>query len=558
MFCTDIPAPIFLIFSDTTPHLLYYSHLPAVLASLLLALLVYSRNRSLAGFSLLTIVGLFSVWNLIDLIVWTNTDSRIIMFTWSAMNLVSVLISAAMLHFSYVFLEGKDSPLWGKLLGGILLLPMIVLLSTVWNLEGFDLISCEGIQGTLMYYFYALHGIFLSWIAGYFVVRYRETKKGEERRKKLWFMLGVLFFLLSFFGGTMIGNYTGTWELEQYGLFGVFIFIGALLVMIVRYQAFDVKLLSAQALVFSLVVLIGSQFLFIDNLANQILVAITLILVMVFGTVLIRSVKLEVQQKEELQVMADLLTIANEKLQKLDSAKSEFVSIASHQLRTPLTAIKGYVSLLLEGSYGTVSAPVQDTLNKVYLVNSRLMQLVEDLLSVSRIESGRVQYHYEETQLETLVADLVDSFQFSAKKHGLTLFLKLPAEPLPKMNIDANKMKEVVSNLIDNSIKYTKEGGVAVEVERRGDRVQVLVSDTGIGIGSESLTQLFNKFVRTAETSKMEVSGTGLGLYVGKSFVEAHGGKLWAESAGSGQGSTFIVELPIRTVAVEEKATFQG
>ena len=254
--------------------------------------------------------------------------------------------------------------------------------------------------------------------------------------------------------------------------------------------------------------------------------------------------KQEVRRKEELQKISDSLAVTNERLKELDNVKSEFISIASHQLRTPLTAIKGYVSLLLEGSYGKVPMPIQDVLNKVYTINNRLVQLVENLLNVSRIEAGRIQYNFERIQLEPLVSEIVDTFVLTAKKKNLTLTLNLPNYVLPKLTIDPNKIKEVVSNLIDNSLKYTKEGSVSVSVEASNGIARVVISDTGIGISRDDKVKLFEKFIRTKETTSMFVSGSGLGLYIGKSFMEAHGGKIRVESEGVGKGSQFIVELP--------------
>ncbi|MEI9966816.1 MAG: HAMP domain-containing sensor histidine kinase [Candidatus Moraniibacteriota bacterium] len=323
------------------------------------------------------------------------------------------------------------------------------------------------------------------------------------------------------------------------------IFVAFLAYSIVKYQILDIKTLAVQVLVAAITILVGAQFFFVRTPLNRSLTLLTLVCILVFGYMLIQSVKREIQRKEELQKMADSLARANERLKDLDNTKSEFISIASHQLRTPLTAIKGYISLLLEGSYGKVPPNIQDVMNKLYSVNDRLIQLVEDLLNVSRIEAGRIQYNFEETQLEPLVADLIDGFKVAAKDKKLTLKLELPEHGLPKLLVDPNKLKEVLSNLIDNAIKYTKEGSVAILLQQSGPAIRIQVQDTGIGMAPENKAHLFEKFVRSKETSRMVVGGAGLGLFVGKSFVQAMGGRIWAESEGPGKGSTFIVELPL-------------
>jgi signal transduction histidine kinase len=231
----------------------------------------------------------------------------------------------------------------------------------------------------------------------------------------------------------------------------------------------------------------------------------------------------------------------------LDNAKSEFISIASHQLRTPLTAIKGYTSLMLEGSYGKIDNQIQDVINKVYSANNRLIDLVENLLSISRLESGRMQYNFQLTQLADIVQDTISMFAVIAKKQNTELIVVTPEMPLPLMSLDAGKIREVISNLVENALKYTSQNGsVTVKMEQVDDeKVRLSIKDTGIGIHKEDLEHIFLKFARSKETEKLYVGGTGLGLYVGRTFIEKHGGRLWAESVGPGQGSEFICELPI-------------
>ena len=233
-------------------------------------------------------------------------------------------------------------------------------------------------------------------------------------------------------------------------------------------------------------------------------------------------------------------------MEELDKQKSEFISIASHQLRTPLTAIRGYISLALEGAYGKVQGtPIEDIMNKMYTIDLRLSQLVEDLLNVSKIEAGKVQYKWENVTLEPVVSELYDMFTVLAEKKGLKLHFNKPESVLPTMKIDVNKIKEILSNLIDNAIKYTEHGSVTIHIEQDATVARIVIEDTGIGISKEDVDRLFGKFIRTETTQKMDSGGSGLGLFVGKTFVEGHGGRVYATSEGVGKGSSFIVELPL-------------
>lgn len=533
---------------------IYYSHIPVSILALFVGILVFLKNpKESLNRALLAISLSFFLWVVLDLIAWLSTDSRYIMFAWSLQGLVNSLLFIICFYFVYLFVKGQDISLRTKVLLGVALLPLIIFTPTYWNLNGFNIDTCEANEGKyFLNYYYFLNLVTFLLILGTEVVGYRKSEKAS-RIKILLLSLGVDLFLLSFFVTGYLASLLENFNLAVYGLFGMVLFIAFLAYLIVKYQAFNIKLIAAQALVMSLVILIGSQFFFIKTHTNMVLTGITLALASGFGWFLVRSVKQEVERKEELQAVTIRLANANVELKRLDLAKSEFISIASHQLRTPLTAIKGYVSLILEGSYGSVSATVQDILDKVYTVNNRMSQLVEDLLSISRIESGRVNYTFGPVQLEALVAEIVDVFFVMAKNKNITLTMKLPKVPLPALTLDGNKIKEVVSNLIDNSLKYNSpKGKVTVSLEQQGEFACILVEDTGIGVKPEDIRRIFDKFTRSSETMRIDVSGTGLGLYVGKNFVEAHGGRIDVESEGSSKGTRFTVRLPLSRAVIKD------
>lgn len=538
--------PQYLIFSSNVPDILYYSHIPAVVAAVLLGSFIFFHNKTSAAKNLLAMLLVFSLYTIFDLVIWASNRADLVLFLWSLQVLLEPFIFLFGLYFAYFFFGKKIISLQTKVVSSALIAPFVLLIPTHYNLVGARLMTCDATEGLVaLYYSYALEVFLTLWIVTLSVKAYQAAQESVDKKRILFFATGLLSLLLAFSWGNIVGSFTEDWVTAQYGLFGMPVFLVFITYLIVRYQVFNVKLIGVQALVVGLILLIGSQLFFVKELINYILVAITFILAAAFGIVLIRSVKEEVRRKEELQEISHTLAVANERLKELDTAKSEFISIASHQLRTPLTAIRGYISLVLEGSYGKVTPSVQEVLNKVYLVNNRMGQLVEDLLSISRIESGRVQYNFTETQIEPIVADIVDMFVLMAKTRGLSLKIKLPKKSLPKLRLDTNKIREVISNLIDNALKYTKEGGVTVSVEAVPNMVVIKVADTGIGIDPQGADRLFEKFTRSSETMKLDVSGTGLGLYVGKNFVEAHGGLLTVESAGPGKGSCFIIKLPL-------------
>jgi len=283
------------------PQLLYFSHIPTAIIALILGIFVYFKNKnSLAGKILLFVSFFFFLWCVDDIILWLHDDSRVVTFFWSFINLVELLIFSGTLYFSYVFLEKKDAPLRYKVLGLLLLLPMVLFLPTDINIAGFDNSLCEATQGWLLYYFYSVEILFLLWSIVYLIKKIISSK-GTEKKIAIYLSVGIFLFLPFFCAASLISTITGEWIYLQYGLFTMPIFIGFLVYLIVQYKAFEIKLLGAQALVVGIIALIASQFFFIKNLTNITLNAITMALVAVFGWWLVGSVKKEIETKETLE-----------------------------------------------------------------------------------------------------------------------------------------------------------------------------------------------------------------------------------------------------------------
>ncbi|MCW1929798.1 MAG: GAF domain-containing sensor histidine kinase [Candidatus Kerfeldbacteria bacterium] len=237
------------------------------------------------------------------------------------------------------------------------------------------------------------------------------------------------------------------------------------------------------------------------------------------------------------------LKVANEKLKELDVAKSEFMSIASHQLRTPLTGIMGYLSMIVSGDYGEPKPEQKPVLKDILEATKRLIRMVNIFLNATRIEAGRFILNYSKVPFHESIEAVYKELKPTAdlKKVQLTY------EPsvLPEVDVDPDKIKDVILNLIDNAIKYSPEGAVKVWASATPKTVHVFVKDTGVGIPKDEAPNLFNKFTRGSGIARVEPNGSGLGLFIAKKIVEEHGGRIWAESEGEGKGSTFQFEIPI-------------
>lgn len=238
------------------------------------------------------------------------------------------------------------------------------------------------------------------------------------------------------------------------------------------------------------------------------------------------------------------LRAKNRQLQRLDEVKDEFLSIASHQLRTPLTSIKGYVDMMLEGDFGPVSKEQREVLNDVFTSSERMVQLINDFLNVSRIQTGKFSLERRPTDLEELIEKEIKLMSASLEQRDLKIDWRCD-EVMPLLNIDADKVRQVVVNMIDNAIYYSRPGTVIkVELVKTKDNLVFTVTDTGIGVPIKEQANLFGKFFRASNARKRRPDGTGVGLYLAKKIIDNHGGEVIFEST-EGKGSTFGFKLPL-------------
>ncbi len=252
--------------------------------------------------------------------------------------------------------------------------------------------------------------------------------------------------------------------------------------------------------------------------------------------------------REEVDRATRQLRVANTKLEELDKLKDDFVSVASHELRTPMTAIRSYSWMALNRSDIPLSEKMKKYLSRTLISTERLINLVNEMLNISRIESGRVEIKPEVFSIPALVKDVFE--EVVVKAHEKNLSLKMDSTQIPNVFADQDKVHQVLLNLIGNSLKFTPENGlIEVKFATNQSVVGIGIKDNGAGISPEDLHRLFKKFGRldssyvTAGTS----GGTGLGLYVCKSLVQLMGGEIWVQSDGMGKGSTFYFTLPIAT-----------
>lgn len=242
------------------------------------------------------------------------------------------------------------------------------------------------------------------------------------------------------------------------------------------------------------------------------------------------------------------LRSSNEQLKRLDAAKDEFVSMASHQLRTPLTSVKGYISMVLEGDVGEVTPAQRQLLEEAYASSERMVHLISDFLSVSRLQTGKFAIEKSPVNLAKLVKQEVDGMMSIAEAHSLKLHYRKPSY-FPALYLDEGKIRQVVMNFIDNAIYYSPEHStITVKLAVEDGSAVLTVRDSGIGVPKDQRAHLFTKFFRADNARRQRPDGTGVGLFLAKKVVVAHGGSIVFESV-EGEGSTFGFRLPIKKLS---------
>jgi len=496
------------------------------------------KGATTSSFFKLVIV--ITIWSILNYLADEPSQAPNALF-WNKATIAAGFIQCiAALYFILVFPEEtrkKISPLWKFsffVYGSVALISLITNL-IVRDVEYFEW-GTNIVGGKLYFLYFPLILFAVGAIIFLLIKKYKEFK--EEKKKQIGYILiGAIIYLLTVIPlSVILPGITGSNEFAKFSPYAWVFFIFFTTLAITRYHLFGIEVILTEILVVVIGLLLIIQIFTTPSLSWKVANGVIFVLFCVFGYLLIRATLREIKIRREIE--------------KIDKAKSEFISIASHQLKTPLTAVKGYISMILEGTYGQISEKMRKPLANVYQSNERLIKLVNDLLNLSKLEAGKIEFTPEPISLKELISGIIEELKINAEKKGLYLKIAETEKLLPEVTVDREKLRQVILNIVDNAIKYTQKGGVTIELEKINNEEKIKISDTGEGMTKEEIDSLFQMFSRATAGTQLHSAGAGLGLHVAKRFIEMHGGKIWAESPGKGKGSAFFILLPIK---LEEK-----
>jgi len=517
---------------------------------------------SLSFWSLGMFMYVRSVFDYQNIILWSK-----ILYT------AGVSVPVFFVLFSYAFPDGDIKLVKKKIIAGYFFIYIILTSIVLCSSEVIESLVVKNGQRILVHgKLYPLYFVFfflgMLWALYILFNKYRHVSGNLKVQLKI--MLWGTSIPIIFAGFVnmilpLLHNFYYSWT----GPFSSLVLISFISYGIIKNRLMNARLIATEIFSVGITLFTLVQFLGATSIEETFVRLIIFVFTLIFSILLIRSVLKEVKRREEIEILAGKLAQANEKMKKinkqlqsanaelkqLDDAKSEFISIASHQLRTPLTAVKGYGSMLLDGDFGEITNEKQrNAINIMFISGNRLINLVENLLNISRIESGRMQFKFEAKSLADLARESCDTLRNSAASQKLYLKFIEPKKPLPLAVIDDEKIRQVLQNFVDNAIKYTKEGGITVLLEQGKDEIICRVQDTGMGVTPEDQQKLFKKFSRGKDAFLVNTEGNGLGLYVAHMMIDAHKGRIWIESEGiEGKGSKFCFSLPTAESAAGKK-----
>lgn len=593
-----------------------------ILMLVLAFVILKNRDRKISNQIFFFLVISAVVWVITNLIAnLACSNIHVDLLLWNRLSLFGpAFLPLLIIIFASSFPENKitlkSSYIW---LLSLATFCAVVFIPTSLNVKSVEITNAQNCQVDFvpgpLYTFITLYLLFGIITTAYILIKkYRQVEFNEKQQIK-YILIGLVSATLAGLLVSAILPMLGYSQFITIGPAATLLLIGFTAYAIIKHQLLDIRLIVAETVTYLVIIVLTIEMFFSSSVMEGLLRFLFLIVMGYGGYALIGSMRREIEHRKQLQQLSTQLAHANAHLKELDKMKTEFVSLASHELLTPVSAIEGYLSMILDEKLAKIDDPKAiHYMDRVYASAKRLARLVTDMLNVSRIEEGRLLVEKKEVSLTGVVEQVIDELKFKAEEKKQKIIFADGLQPAANSNYtqkdksvddsrssvgsqwmtfgDPDKIKEMLVNIIGNAIKYSKEPGeIKIQIEtvpteevkakwetiesaiKNGPlddqeaiksavderlkrlvgpkQILIHIKDQGVGIPQEELPKLFKKFHRVGDYSTAESQGTGLGLYITRALVELHHGRIWADSEGPGHGSTFTFSLPEASVQKE-------
>lgn len=528
--------------------------------NVLLAALIYLQSKEKSSRFFVISIGSVAVWSF-GIMLYTRPGLSDLTKVYSNINYsITAVVAAAYYFFARYFVSEHVEISKKTKLFAVVALSVVIFLVQIPFLEWAVVknITEVGIEKVETFgYGYAVYLAFIFWYFGGGLTalfkKFFKTKKdpklyatvGNQLRYVIW---GTSIAIIVGITTNVIFPNIGVVGFYWFGPAGTLIMVLFISYAITRHKLWDFRLIAIELFIALLILTILLQVLIAETVSERVVKSVIFAVVALFSYYVIKNLLEEVRARERLEQLAEDLAHANRRLQVIDQEKSDFVSITSHQFRTPLTVIGGYTSMLLEGSFKPLKNKDQrEVLDKMFQASKRLVFTIEEFLNISRLERNEMRYRFEKANIKLLVGNVISVFQDIIKQADISFSFHVEDAESYLVYVDIEKTKTVVGNILDNAVKYTPRGGnITVRLSKNVKEGKIIleVADTGIGIPNEMKHRLFEKFSRAPGVSKLHTEGRGLGLYIAQQIMKTQRGDIHVFSEGLNKGSIFTLHFP--------------
>lgn len=500
--------------------------------------LVYFNNKKSSTNKLWSLFSIsVAIWGFGSYLISFSKDSNEVILLWRITHIGVIIIPFSLLLFTQSFLGIKNRVI--AISSIILCIAFLLVNASSYFIRStrylFNQFYYDG-PPTIIYSIFVL--IFVVTFFYILIISFKSYFSTRDHNKKQQ----ILFFIIATIIGSLGGStsFLPVYGIDFYPYFNASIILFPLIIgyAILKYKLFNLKILIAELFVFFIWVFVFLRSLLSISIEDKIANITLLVLVLVIGSFLIKAIRNEWAQKTRIEKMAN-------KLRELDELKSEFISLATHHISSPLTAIKGYVSLLQEADESETLGENRETLSTIHRLTNNTVTLVKDFLDVNRLEEGKIVINHSSFYIFELVEQIVAEYEPQMKRKGLNLVFKYEIDKHIIVDGDKEKIKQALTNILDNSIKYTQSGKITISIHTKDNNILILIQDSGVRNLPTISPRLLRKLTQSNNIGEANIIGNGLGIYAAKLLIEANNGKLWIQTTSASE-TQFFIEFPTK------------